>query len=321
MNSRQNPIQKIKIPDFNEFSEKNLDDFLTNINRLKRGLIIHSEIYIMFTLVTIALSIFMASLILLFFSITFAVVWFIGLGEHLVVYRTKSREVYPKSKRGFYYHLGAFLSSIPFMGFVTMFVFIFIPLLIWGSIVLAHYIMYKLMDSNSILQKVESSNYDTTPKYGGFSEAQLRVLAVKKVRFRISVYVHTIIFIGVSVTWNILSGARTFLPLLIIGPWFIILGEHVTAYLMFSRGVYPKARRILYFHLATYIFSIPLWLPFLPISGFFLSLWGFILLIHYGLFRFIHYVVHRNSKHEGGSKKSHIQRLVEKEMEKMKKEL
>jgi hypothetical protein len=321
LNSKQNPIQKIKIPDFDEFSEKDLDDFLTNINRLKRGLIIHSEIYIMFTLVTIALSIFMANFILLFFSITFAVVWFIGLGEHLVVYRIKSREVYPKSRRSFYYHLGAFLSSIPIMAFITFLLFVFIPLLIWGTIVLTHYIIYKLMDNNSILKKVESSNYDTTPKYGGFSEAQLRVLAIKKVRFRISVYVHAIIFTGVSVTWNILSGARTLLPLFIIGPWFIALGGHITAYLMFSRGVYPKAKRVFYFHLATFIFAIPLWLPFLPFSAFFLSLWGFILLIHYGLFEFIHFVVHRNSRDSKGSKTSHIQRLVEKEMEKMKREL
>jgi len=321
LNSKQNPVQKIKTPDFDEFNDEDLSDILMNIHRSKRRLIIHAEIYILLILVIIAFSIVITNLSLLIFSIIGALIWFIGLGEHIVAYRVKSREVYPKSKRGFYYHLGAFLFSIPLMAFATMFVFIFIPLLIWGSIVFTHYIMYKLMDSNSILHQVESSNYDTIPKYGGFSEAQLRVLAVKKVRFRISVYIHAVIFIGVSVTWNFLSGARTILPLIIIGPWFIVLGEHITAYLMFSRGVYPKAKRVLYFHLATYIFAIPLWLPLMPISGIFLSLWGFILLIHYGLFQFIHYVVHRNSRDNKGSKKSHIQRLVEKEMEKMKKEL
>ena len=106
MNSKQNPIQKVKIPDFDEFSDEDLGDFLTNIHRLKRGLIIHVEIYILFSVIAIAANIFLANLILLFFSITSISVWFIGLGEHIVVYRIKSREVYPKSKRGFYYHSG-----------------------------------------------------------------------------------------------------------------------------------------------------------------------------------------------------------------------
>jgi hypothetical protein len=320
LNSKQNPIQKIKIPDFEEFSDEDLGDFVANIHRLKRGLIIHAEIYILLVVITVAVSIFITNFILLIFSIIGALIWFIGLGEHIVAYRMKSREVYPKSKRGFYYHLGVFLSSIPLMALATMLVFVFIPLLIWGSIILAHYIMYKLMDSNSILQKVESSNYDTTPKYGGFSEAHLRVLAIKKVRIRISVEVHAIIYFSSLIVINFLA-LWSFVSYLIFGFWIILLGEHLTAYLMFSRGVYPNAKRVLYFHLATYVFSLPLWLPYIPIFWIFVVSWGILLLIHYALFQFIYYVVHRNSKHEDGSKKSHVQRLVEKEMEKMKREL
>ena len=141
MNSKQNPIQKIKIPDFDEFSDEDLGDLLANIHRLKRGLKIHVGIYIIFVIIGVAVSILTSNFILLIFSIIGAFVWFIGLGEHNVVYWLKSREVYPKSKRGFYYHLGAFLSSIPLMALATMFLFIFIPLLIWGSIVLTHYNM------------------------------------------------------------------------------------------------------------------------------------------------------------------------------------
>ena len=320
MNSKQNPIQKVKFPDLDEFSDENLGEYLTNVHRLKRGLIIHAEIYIMLIVIAVAVSIFITNFILLFFNIIGALIWFIGLGEHIVAYRMKSREVYPKSKRGFYYHLGAFLSSIPLMVLATMFVFVFIPLLIWGSIILAHYILYKLMDSNLILKKVESSNYDTTPKYGGFSEGHLRALAIKKVRFRISVEVHAIIYFSSLFMINFFT-FWSFGLYLLFGSWLILLGEHLTAYLTFSRGVYPKAKRILYFHLATYVFSLPLWLIVIPIFWIIVGSWGILLLIHYALFQFIYYVIHRNSRNIKRPKKSHIQRLVEKEMEKMKREL
>ena len=322
MTLKQNSIPKVRITDFDEFSDEELNDFMLKLSRLKRGLQIHAAIYIIINSLTLTLGLLIMPYFIYPLFIIGSMIWFIGLGEHIVVYRMKSHEVHPKSKRGVYYHLGAFLFSIPLMGLATMFIFIFIPLLIWGSILLAHYIMYKLINSNSILTKIEASNYDTTPKYGGFSEAQLRVLAVKKVRIRISVEIHAIIYFG-SFIGYVFSGAPilSYTPYFIFAPWLILLGEHLTAYLTFSRGVYPKAKKILYFHLATFVFSLPIWLPLMSFGWVVIGFWGILLLIHYALFQFVHYVVHKNSRQKENSKKSITQRLVEKEMEKMKKEL
>ncbi|TFG16357.1 MAG: hypothetical protein EU530_11910, partial [Promethearchaeota archaeon] len=287
MDIKQNPIQKVRITDFDEFSDEDLSDFLMNLHRLKRGLQIHAAIYIIINSLTITLGILTMPYIYPIFIIA-SMVWFIGLGEHIVAYRMKSHEVYSKSKQGVYYHLGAFLSSIPLMALITMFIFVPIPLMIWGSIVLAHYIMYKLTDSHSILGKVESSNYDTNPKYGGFSEAQLRVLAMKKVRIRISVEIHAIIYLGSFIGYAFSGATIWSYPLyFIFAPWLILLGEHLTAYLTFSRGVYPKAKKMLYFHLATYIFSFPFWIPIMAFFWVIYTFWGVLLLIHYALFQFV----------------------------------
>ena len=175
---KQKTVPRVKTPDYDDFLDEDLGEIFERNRRLKRKLLNHVWIYIGFNLGAIIFNIFTS----LFFYPIFVIgafVWLIGLGEHITAYRIKSRDVSPKSKKGFYYHLGTFLSSIPLLilGYLTI---IAIP--IWGIFVIIHYILFRTFNTTLIRESIELSNYDTTPKYGGFSEAQLRIIAVKKIR-------------------------------------------------------------------------------------------------------------------------------------------
>jgi len=164
-------------------------------------------------------------------------------------------------------------------------------------------------------------------KYAGFSEEHLRRIALKKVYFRMSVSIHMGIFITTMILMLILNLIFTPTILWIIFPffaWLIGVSEHITAYLVYARGVYPGAKRAIIFHLVAYFFVILLLfiINILVTPDFYWALfpaifWGTGLTIHFILY----FIYHRTSIDEEGTTKSRTQRAVEREMEKMRKRL
>ena len=165
----------------------------------------------------------------------------------------------------------------------------------------------------------------------GFSEENLRRIAALKIKFRLSVKIHLIAYI-LGIALLILINAL-FTPLILwfiypIFGWLIGLAIHITAYIVYARGVYPIAKRGVIFNTVAYIFvnlllliinsyinSMPgehsrfLWFVF---PAFF---WGLALIIHY-----VVYLSFYNKKlYEEGEKQSRMERAIEKEMQKMKK--
>jgi len=164
-------------------------------------------------------------------------------------------------------------------------------------------------------------------EYNNFSEEQLRAIAEQKVNFRLSVKIHTGVFIAVNILLFAINMIFTPSYLWIIFPffgWLVGLVIHATSYIVWARGVYPMAKRGFIFHLVAYVFSMlflfiinfytlpTYWWVFWP--AFF---WGFALIIH-----FIAYMVYYRGKiDKNGELKSRKQRAVEREMEKLKKKM
>ena len=281
-------------------------------NRSKTSILIHFLVYILFTSITVVLVMFLLFPIYPIFLIT-SMVWLIGLSEHFAAYRMKSRDVYPRARRGFYYNLAAFLGSIPLL--ILSFYFGYIAITIWGIILVIHYVLYRLTKNKTRgkdIGKVSVKNFN------GFSEESLRIIAFKKVRFRLSLQVHAGLFIGINLIVtlaNIFSPfgyGKYFFQLIYTSVWFVILSEHGTAYFIYARGVYPKVKRGYYYNLVAFLASIPFQCTtmLVIIIG---PIWGMTVLIHYITYR----IICRNSNIKEGTKKTHLQRLVEREMEKM----
>lgn len=164
-------------------------------------------------------------------------------------------------------------------------------------------------------------------RIGGFSEDDLRRIARHKINYRMGVKIHLGIFIIISVL--------LFLVNLIFTPsfwwflfptlgWLVGVAEHITAYLVYARGVYPYAKRGVYFHLVAYLlvvilmFAINLltlpsiWWVFFPAL-----FWGTGLLIHI----IAYFVYYRGKSGDQGELKSRQEIAIEREMEKMRKRL
>jgi len=161
--------------------------------------------------------------------------------------------------------------------------------------------------------------------YAGFSEEHLRRIALKKVYFRLSVKIHVGIFIVVNTLLLILNLFFNPTTLWVIFPffgWLIGLAEHIVAYIVYARGIYPGAKRAGVFHSVAYIFVI-LYLIIINIvvtPDFYWVLfptifWGTGLVIHLILFL----IYRRPFINSEGALKSRTERAVEKELEKMKK--
>ena len=276
----------------------------------KKYFLIHLLVYIVFILISIAI-IFTLSPIYPLFVIS-PMVWLIGLGEHFTVYRMKSRDVYPRAKRGFYYNLAALIGSLPLL-ILSFYGFYLIP--IWAIILVIHYVSYHIAGTESRGKDVGNI---LVKNFNGFSEESLRIIALKKVRFRLSLQIH----FGLFISFIIIMNLTNFLPsvhvdlffyIIYVSIWFIILSEHGTAYLIYARGVYPKVKRGYYYNLIAFLTSIPFQCTtmLVIIMG---PIWGIAVLIHYITYR----ILSRKSRIKEGIKKTHLQRLVEKEMEKMK---
>lgn len=166
----------------------------------------------------------------------------------------------------------------------------------------------------------------------GFSEESLRKIAEQKINYRYSVLIHAAVFGMVNALLffiNILtvSGYYWFLfPLL---GWNVGLVLHVVSYILYARGVYPAAKRGVIFHLFSYL-TVMLMLFAINMNfmdNFTISLvainwayypaifWGFGLVIHLVVYR----IYGRGDLSEDGAVVSRRQRLIDKELQKMKK--
>ena len=159
-------------------------------------------------------------------------------------------------------------------------------------------------------------------KYNGFSEEDLRMIARKKVNFRMSVKIHFGVYVVCCVLFIVLNGMTISFPWFFfpIFGWFIGVAEHLTAYLVYARGVYPMAKRGVIFHTVAYITVIPLltitnffwlWYFWVIFPAFF---WGIGLAIHI----IVYLVFHRVKTHDGDGLKSKRERAIDKELAKMK---
>ena len=165
----------------------------------------------------------------------------------------------------------------------------------------------------------------------GFSEENLRRIAALKIKFRLSVKIHLysyIFTIILLISINALFTPSFFWVIFPIFGWLIGLIIHLTAYIVYARGVYPIAKRGVIFNTVAYIFvilflfitnyyinSLPNVQTWFMWSGFPAFFWGLALIIHY-----IVYLGFYNKKlYEEGERQSRIERAIEKEMHKMRK--
>ena len=166
----------------------------------------------------------------------------------------------------------------------------------------------------------------------GFSEENLRRIAALKIKFRLSVKIHLIAYILGIVLFISINALFTPLILWFIYPifgWLIGLAIHITAYIVYAKGVYPIAKRAVIFNTIAYIFvnlllfvinsyTDALLIGIKPRYLWFLYpvfFWGVALIIHY-----IIYLAFYNKKlYEDGESQSRMERAIEKEMHKMRK--
>jgi hypothetical protein len=160
-------------------------------------------------------------------------------------------------------------------------------------------------------------------RYNGFSENDLRMIARKKVNFRMSVKIHFGVYIVGCALLVVLNGLTTpfawfFFP---IFGWLIGIAEHLTAYLVYARGVYPMAKRGVIFHVVSYIFGILLLLVINLYA--FDVLWFLIPTFFWGVGLAIHIIVylvyHRVTSDSQDELKSKKERAIDRELAKMKK--
>ncbi|NVM17458.1 MAG: 2TM domain-containing protein [Candidatus Lokiarchaeota archaeon] len=160
-------------------------------------------------------------------------------------------------------------------------------------------------------------------RYNGFSEDDLRMIAHKKVNFRMSVKIHFGVYIISCILLVVLNGLTVGFPWFFfpIFGWLVGLAEHLTAYLVYARGVYPMAKRGVIFHVVSYIFGILL--LFVINRYAFTVLWFLIPAFFWGVGLIIHIIVylvyHRVTTHDEDELKSKKERAVDRELAKMKK--
>ena len=175
--------------------------------------------------------------------------------------------------------------------------------------------------------------------YNGFSEENLREIAKKKVVHRFSLRLHIVIFLVVSTLLFFINMLTTPLYYWIIYPlfgWLIGVAEHVTAYIIYAKGIYPNTKRAVIFHIIAYIFvnlllfvifyhnevyyplSVLLIDPlyYAPYAWFIFPLvfWGVGVLIHIA----VYLIFYRSKADIEGIKQSKREKAIERELEKMK---
>ena len=173
--------------------------------------------------------------------------------------------------------------------------------------------------------------------YDGFSEENLREIAKKKVVYRFAVRLHIVIFLIVNFllfSINMMTTPYYYWIIYVFFGWLIGIAEHIAAYIIYAKGIYPNAKRGVIFHIVAYIF-VNLLLNFIfylnevyypgflfplevvnpyPWPAFPLVFWGTGLLIHIA----VYLIYHRSKMGKEGVKQSKRQKAIEREIEKMK---
>ena len=165
----------------------------------------------------------------------------------------------------------------------------------------------------------------------GFSEENLRRIAALKIKFRLSVKIHlTAYILGIILLISINLLFKSLIPWAIfpVFGWLIGLVMHLTAYIVYARGVYPIAKRGVIFNTVAYIvvilflFIINTYIN-LIINKPFLFFWAVIPAFFWGLALIIHYIVYKGffnkNLYEQGERQSRMERAIEKEMRKLRK--
>jgi hypothetical protein len=173
--------------------------------------------------------------------------------------------------------------------------------------------------------------------YDGFSEENLREIAKKKVVYRFAVRLHISIFLIVNILLyfiNIITNPYYYWIVYPFFGWLIGVAEHITAYLIYAKGIYPNAKRGVIFHIIAYIFvNLLLFFIFFlnevysplliwqievinPNTWFLYPIvfWGAGLLIHIA----VYLIFYRSKTNKEGIKPSKREKAIEREIEKMK---
>ncbi len=165
-----------------------------------------------------------------------------------------------------------------------------------------------------------------------FSEENLRRIAALKIKFRLSVKIHLIAYvlgINLLISINVLFSPFFLWVLFPIFGWLIGLVIHITAYIVYAKGIYPIAKRAVIFNTVAYIFvnlllfvinsyTNALLIGIKPSYLWFLYpvfFWGIALIVHY----FVYLRFYNKKLYEDSEKQSRMERAIEKEMQKMKK--
>jgi len=173
--------------------------------------------------------------------------------------------------------------------------------------------------------------------YDGFSEENLREIAKKKVVYRFAVRLHISIFLIVNVLLYFINMLTTPNYYWIIYPffgWLIGIAEHITAYIIYAKGIYPNAKRGVIFHIVAYVFvnlllfniffynEIYYRLIAMPLPNYNPYYWFLFPLVFWGAGLLIHIAVYliffRSKVGNEGMKQSKREKAIEREIEKMK---
>ncbi len=166
-----------------------------------------------------------------------------------------------------------------------------------------------------------------------FSDESLRKIAEQKIKFRLSVRVHAVIYILINlmlVIINLLTfSGRIYWFMFPMLGWGTGLAMHATAYSLYARGVYPIAKRGVIFHLVAYI-MVNLLLIVIDIGLFYrfsinTPRWFYFAAVPWGVAWLLHalvYVMFFSGKlTEEGIGKTRREKAVEKELRKMKEKI
>ena len=173
--------------------------------------------------------------------------------------------------------------------------------------------------------------------YDGFSEENLREIAKKKVVYRFAVRLHIVIFL--IVTFLLTSINMMTIPyypwiIYVFFGWLIGIAEHIAAYIIYAKGIYPNAKRGVIFHIIAYIFvnlllNLIFYLNEVYYTGFLFPLedpnpfpWPAFPLVFWGAGLLIHIAVYliffRSKIGKEGINQSKREKAIEREIEKMK---
>ena len=138
---------------YNGFSEENLRAIASRKVNFRMSVKIHVGVYII-----VNVFLFIVNLLFtpMFWWVLFpALAWLIGVAEHVASYLMYARGVYPYAKRGFIFHLIAFIFvnlMLFIINYLTLpgFYWMILPALFWGLGLAIHGVSYMIYHRSSV---------------------------------------------------------------------------------------------------------------------------------------------------------------------------